>query len=72
MVPQGIMGSYFPDQGSHPYSLHWKHILNHWTTGEVPLFALKGRCLGQAKRTAVEEGKLKSEETLKSVPGFLC
>ena len=67
-----IVGSYFPDQGSHPHPLHWRHILNHWTTREVPLFVRKGRSLGQAKRTAVGEGKLKSEEMLKSVLGFLC
>ena len=72
VVPQGIVGTYFADQGSHPQPLHWRHILNHWTTREVPLFVLKGRGRGQAKRTAVGEEKLKSEKTLKSVLGFLC
>ena len=24
--------TYFPDQGSNPCPLHWKHSLNHWTT----------------------------------------
>ena len=26
----------FPEQGSNPCPLHWKHSLNHWTAREVP------------------------------------
>ena len=31
------VGSWFPDLGPNPCPLHWKVILNHWTTREVPI-----------------------------------
>ena len=30
------VGSQFPNEGSHPCPLHWKHSLNHWTARKVP------------------------------------
>ena len=36
------VGCYFPDQGSNPSPLHYKHrVFNHWTTREVSVLHFK-------------------------------
>ena len=48
VTPCGIVGSYFPDQGSKPHTLHWtcafcieSQNLNHWIAGGVPILPYK-------------------------------
>ena len=34
------VGSQFPNQGSNPCPLRWKHRVNHWATREVPIYVV--------------------------------